>query len=110
VSIIQELTKKYGKTQFIFEDSVDFESPGNEVKKLQPVEIRVGHDRNNRALIQTVYQGVNQGGLAGAHVTGEQDKALVVDDAVFQYSQSLPVLLPQPEKLRIRTYLKRLFS
>jgi len=53
--------------------------------------------------------GPDQRGFAGAHVAGDEQEPLVLQNAVFKDSETLAVFLPQPQKIGVRTERAALF-
>jgi len=55
-----------------------------------------------------LHQSVDQGGLAGTHVTYHQHESLALPNPVIQRGKNLPVIFRKIEEFRIRCILERL--
>src|SRR2546426_2583017 len=66
-------------------------------------------DRRNRGLaVEPLPQGLEQGGLSGAHLAGQHDEALPFLDAVPELGEGLPVARTHIEEARVRGRVERL--
>src|SRR5207245_2394694 len=66
-------------------------------------------DRRDRGLaVEPLSQGLEQGGLSGAHLAGQHDEALPFLDAVLELGEGLPVARTHIEEAGVRGRVERL--
>jgi hypothetical protein len=81
---------------FAFETFVHSKRVGYKIEKIHFGQAGVGNHRHKHIFSKAVDKGIEQGGFSGAHISGQQQKALIVQDTVFQDSQCLLVLFAKP--------------
>src|SRR5260370_13144311 len=89
----------------------DAEVRNNEIEQVVFIELRIEDRGGGDALeIQPIQQAVEQGCLAGAHFTSEQNEPLAILDAIGEPRQRLLDLTRQEQITRVRIGVERVLS
>ncbi len=106
--LAQELFEVEQKINLVRVASAHAVGGRDKVEKRHGGQARILDGGHDNILVELAEQGADEGGLAGAHAPGKQQKSLAVAHAVDQYRQGLPVLAPQPQEGRVGADLERL--
>jgi hypothetical protein len=82
------------------------EGIGDKIHEINGFHPGIRHPSYQHIFSEAVDKTIDQRRLASPDIACQQQKSLVLKDTVFENGQGIPVLITQPEKLRIGTDLK----
>ena len=111
LAILVGLVKEFfqGEQEFTLAGEIggNLELGGHDPEKIERAQPRVGDVGHKRGCVEAADQSMDEGGLAHAHIPGEQQEAHILDNAILECRQGFLVLFAQPQEVRFGAQVKR---